>query len=149
MVRGECCILCVMEKHTRAEPPTPSTSRKHICLPFESDEHYDKCVADHRQFREYLNGQIAARPELFPEAVNVGYTFHDQYQSRKLKLTLRRIKLKQNRECKQPARNAEILTVENVQIWTRAAFLFHDSFREDAWCQVRSEFPFQVSHIIR
>ena len=98
MVRGECCILCVMEKHTRAEPPTPSTSRKHICLPFESEEHYDKCVADHRQFREYLNGQIAARPELFPEAVNVGYTFHDKYQSRKLKLTLRRIKLKQNRE---------------------------------------------------
>ena len=98
MVRGECCILCVMEKHTRAEPPTPSTSRKHICLPFESEEHYDQCVADHRQFREYLNGQIAARPELFPEAVNVGYTFHDKYQSRKLKLTLRRIKLKQNRE---------------------------------------------------
>jgi hypothetical protein len=64
-----------MEKHTRAESPTPSTSRKHICLPFESEEHYDQCVADHRQFREYLNGQIAARPELFPETVNVGYTF--------------------------------------------------------------------------
>lgn len=96
MVKGESSILCVMEKQTQAESPTPSTSRKHICLPFESEEQYGKCVADHRQFRKYLDEQITVRPELFPAVVSVGYTLHDKYQSRKLKLTLRRIKLKQN-----------------------------------------------------
>ncbi len=96
MVRDESSILCVMEKQTQAESSTPSISRNHIYLPFESEEQYGKCVADHRQFRKYLNGQIMARPALFPAAVSGGYNFHDQYQSRKLKLTLRRIKLKQN-----------------------------------------------------
>lgn len=94
MVRGESSILYVMKKQTQVESPTPSKRRKHICLPFESEEQYSKCVADHRQFRKYLNGQIQEHPELFPKAVSVGYTLHDKYQSRKLKLTLRRIKLK-------------------------------------------------------
>jgi hypothetical protein len=87
-----------MQKQTLAELPTPSISRKYICLPFESEEQYSKCVDNHRLFRTYLDRQIAARPELFPEAVSAGYNFHDMYQSRKLKLTLRRVKLKQRRE---------------------------------------------------
>jgi hypothetical protein len=98
MVICESRILFVMQKQTQAELPTPSISRKYICLPFESEEHYSKCVENHRLFRTYLDRQIAARPELFPEAVSAGYNFHDQYQSRKLTLRLRRIKLKQNRE---------------------------------------------------
>jgi hypothetical protein len=64
-------------------------------LPFESEEQYGKCAENHHQFRKYLDGQIKAHPELFPKAISAGYSFHDQYQSRKLKLTLRRIKLKQ------------------------------------------------------
>src|SRR5215831_7548285 len=96
MVRGESSILCVMEKQTQAESPTPSMTRKHICLPFESEAQYGRCVADHRQFRQYLDGQIRACPALFPAAISGGYTLHDQYQSRKLKLRLRRIKLKQS-----------------------------------------------------
>jgi len=62
-----------MQKQTLAELPTPSISRKYICLPFESDEQYSKCVDNHRLFRIYLDRQIAARPELFPEAVSAGY----------------------------------------------------------------------------
>jgi hypothetical protein len=72
---GEGCILCVMQK-----------------------QQYGKCVENHWECRKYLNGQIKARAELFPEAISVGYSFHDKYQSRKLKLTLRRIKLKQSEE---------------------------------------------------
>src|SRR5215468_3314876 len=98
MVRCESRILFVMQKQTLAELPTPSISRKYICLPFESEEQYSKCVDNHRMFRTYLDRQIAARPELFPQAVSASYNFHDKYQSRKLKLTLRRIKLKQRRE---------------------------------------------------
>ena len=86
------------EKKTQADSPTPSINRKYICLPFGSEEQYFKCVENHRQFREFLDGQITARPELFPRAISAGYNFHDQYQSRKLKLRLRRIKLKQNGE---------------------------------------------------
>ena len=98
MVRGESCILFVMQKQTQAESPIPSISRKYICLPFEKEEQYGKCVKNHRLFRKYLDGQITAHPELFPEGISGGYNFHDQYQSLKLNLSLRRIKLKQNGE---------------------------------------------------
>jgi hypothetical protein len=84
-----------MEKQTQAVSPTPSTSRKRICFPFQSEEQYGKCAENHHQFRRYLDWQIKARPELFPKAISASYSFHDQYQSRKHKLTLRRIKLKQ------------------------------------------------------
>jgi len=98
MVRRESCTLFVMQKQTQAESPTPSMGRKYIYLPFQSEEQYSNCVENHRLFRTYLDGQITARPELFPEAISAGYNFHDNYGSRKLKLTLRRIKLKQNGE---------------------------------------------------
>jgi hypothetical protein len=55
-------------------------------------------VENYRRFREFLDGQIASHPELFPEAISAGYDFHDQYRSRKLKLTLRRIKLNRTGE---------------------------------------------------
>ena len=69
--------------------------QKHICLPFESEDHYRTCVDDVSAYREYLRGQFAAHPELFPKAFSEGYRFHDSYSSRKQELVLRRIKLKQ------------------------------------------------------
>lgn len=45
-------------------------------------------------YRHYLAQQLLAHPELFPKAFSEGYTFHDCYDSRKLKLLLRRIKIK-------------------------------------------------------
>ena len=91
-------MLFVMKKQTQAGSPTPPICRKYICLPFESEEQYGKCVENHRQFRKFLDGQITSHPELFPKAISAGYNFHDKYQSRKLKLTLRRIKFRQNGE---------------------------------------------------
>lgn len=70
-------------------------SRQHICLPFESEAHYAACVDNPAQYREYLAMLIGSHPELFPRAMSAGYTFHDWYASRKLKLVLRRIKLKE------------------------------------------------------
>ena len=37
-------------------------------------------------------------PELFPQALEHGYTFHDRYQSRKQRGVLRRLKLKATQE---------------------------------------------------
>lgn len=71
---------------------------KHICLPFHSEEHYRNCVQDLSLFRQHLAKVQAAHPELFPSVFTKGYTFHDCYSSRKLKIVVRRIKLKANKE---------------------------------------------------
>jgi hypothetical protein len=68
-------------------------SPKHICLPFESEDHYRACVEDTQKYRAFLSQQISAHAELFPKAIADGYTFHSSYDSRKQKLKMRRIKL--------------------------------------------------------
>jgi hypothetical protein len=83
-------------KPTQPEPRSPSRAPKHICLPFESEAHYRACLADLRQYREYLMKLLAQHPELFPRALAAGFSFHDTYHSRKQPwLWLRRIKLTQ------------------------------------------------------
>jgi hypothetical protein len=52
-------------------------------------------VTEHRAF---LTTMIAQHPELFPQAMGQGYTFHDRYRSRKQGIELRRIKLKAHNE---------------------------------------------------
>lgn len=71
---------------------------KHICLPFDTEALYRSCVDDTSLFRHHLAQQLILHPELFPQAFTQGFTFHDSYYSRKLKLTLRRIKLKASGE---------------------------------------------------
>jgi len=72
----------------------PSTDRnKTICVPFESEAQYAKCVADPDRFRRHLCAVLARHPELFPEAFADGFAFHDRYRSSKLEVVLRRIKL--------------------------------------------------------
>ena len=73
-------------------------SQKHISLPFNSEDHYLSCVEDISLFRQFLAQEFALYPELFPKAFSDGFTFHDSYLSRKLKLSLRRIKLKSSGE---------------------------------------------------
>jgi hypothetical protein len=85
-------------KNTELEPQPPSRGRKSICLPFESEAQYQACVADVAQYREYLTKMVGHHPELFPQAMGQGYTFHDCYRSRKQGVILRRIKLKGNAE---------------------------------------------------
>jgi len=79
-----------------SEPNSPSRGQKHICLLFESEAHYQACVADPAKYRAHLIESQQRHPELFPQAFAAGFAFHDTYQSRKQKgLVLRRIRLKQ------------------------------------------------------
>ena len=80
--------------NTALEQQPPSRGRKPICLPFESEAHYQECVDDVTQYRAYLTKMSAQHPELFPQALGEGYTFHDRYCSHKQGVVLRRIKLK-------------------------------------------------------
>src|SRR6266545_3760063 len=84
--------------NTEAEKRPPSPGHKHICVPFASEAHYQECVEDVAKYRKYLTTMYQQHPELFPRALDNGYTFHDRYQSRKQLCGLRRIKLKATRE---------------------------------------------------
>ena len=84
--------------NTEAEKRPPSRGHKHICVPFASEAHYQECVADVTKYRQYLTTMYQQHPELFPQALTNGYTFHDRYQSRKQRWVLRRIKLKATTE---------------------------------------------------
>ena len=72
----------------------PSTTQQSICLPFESEAHYEACVQDLKMYRAHIAQLSNLHPELFPEAITAGFVFHDSYQSVKQKTVLRRIKLK-------------------------------------------------------
>ena len=81
-----------------AEKRSPSRGTKHICVPFASEAQYQECVADVATYRTYLTREFQQHPELFPQAMGDGYTFHDRYRSRKQGVVLRRIKLKATAE---------------------------------------------------
>jgi hypothetical protein len=84
---------------TGPEPRQPSRSYKHIGLPFESEAHYQACVADLTKYRAHLTKMQQQHPEIFPQAMASGFSFHDRYRSRKQEgLQLRRIKLRQTGE---------------------------------------------------
>ena len=68
-------------------------SKKYICLPFASEAQYRAYVDDPAQYRPYLTQMLCQHPELFPKAMDQGYTFHDAYTSVKQDLIVRRIKL--------------------------------------------------------
>ena len=77
-----------------AEPPTtPVRGHKTICLPC-SPEQYEPFVEDPQQFRQFLDQQIDAHPELFPPEIRRGYRMKDLYTSRKTGWRLRRIDLR-------------------------------------------------------
>jgi hypothetical protein len=80
--------------NTEVEKQPPSRGSKHICIPFETEAQYQACVADVTKYREYLTQSSQRYPELFPQTMGQGYTFHDCYGSRKQGIGLRRIKLK-------------------------------------------------------
>jgi len=67
---------------------------KRICIPIERAE-YKRILGDKVAFRQYLDDQIAQRPELFPTAIQYGYQLHDTLPpSKKLvDFRLRRIKV--------------------------------------------------------
>ena len=66
---------------------------KSLCVPFESEAHYEVCVADPERFRQHLEALHAEHPELFPERFAEGFGFHDKRWSIKQQLWTRRIEL--------------------------------------------------------
>ena len=84
---------CGVMSNTEVEKQRPSRGSKSICVPFASEVHYQECMNDTAQYRTYLRQVSKQHPELFPQALGQGYTFHDCYRSRKQEVKLRRIKL--------------------------------------------------------
>jgi hypothetical protein len=76
-----------------ADQPPPVRGRKTICIPC-SQQQYERIVVDPERFREYLDQQIEAHPELFPPEIRRGYRMKDTYTSRKTGWQLRRIDLR-------------------------------------------------------
>jgi hypothetical protein len=71
----------------------PTRGPKTICVPC-SQEQYERIVDDPLLFREFLDRQIEAAPELFPPEIRRGYRMKDTYTSRKTGWRLRRIDLR-------------------------------------------------------
>lgn len=63
-----------------------------ICLPFDKAQ-YNKCIKNVKTFRAYLKRMIEAFPELFPEEIASGYQMKDSYFSKKLNMSIRRIRV--------------------------------------------------------
>ena len=74
---------------------------KTICLPIGDDIDYQQLVEDREAFRQYLNQQIAAHPELFPEEIAQGYRFHGWVESSRQHLKTRRVYLPGTQEAYQ------------------------------------------------
>jgi hypothetical protein len=70
----------------------PLRGRKTICLPC-SREQYEQFVEDPREFRQFLDQQIEAHPELFPPEIQRGYRRKDISTSHETGWRLRRIEL--------------------------------------------------------
>ncbi len=76
---------------TKAEVTSPC---KRITLPITMEE-YGEMVGDSRAFRAWVDEMVVQHAELFPVAIQAGYTLHDERGSGKLKgIRLRRICLK-------------------------------------------------------
>jgi|SRR5512144_870652 hypothetical protein len=75
------------------QPTQPMRGHKTICIPC-SQAQYESFVEDPHQFRQFLDRQIEAAPELFPPEIQQGYRMKDLYTSRKTGWRLRRIDLR-------------------------------------------------------
>ena len=81
-------------RHASHRPlPEPVRGHKTICIPC-SQQQYEWIVEDPHQFRDFLDRQIEATPELFPPEIRRGYRMKDTYTSGKTGWRLRRIDLR-------------------------------------------------------
>lgn len=71
---------------------SPTRGSRTICLSI-TEEHYCRIVNDPAQFRDWLMECFAVNPELFPEEFDGRFQMKDMYVSKKLGLSVRRIKL--------------------------------------------------------
>jgi hypothetical protein len=74
---------------------------KTICLPIEDGIKYEDLVKNPHEYRAYLDKMMEKCPEIFPLEIEKGYKLQGLVQSKRQKLTTRRIKLKENQEAYQ------------------------------------------------
>jgi hypothetical protein len=70
-----------------------SRGDKTICLPFQSEEHYFRCMDDRRLFRAWLEELHGQHPELFPSHFGKGFSLDDRRFSERAQMWIRRIEL--------------------------------------------------------
>ncbi len=81
------------------ESKQPTCTPKSICVTFCSESAYQEVVADQQKYRVYLEEEVSRYPELFPQGMKAGFTFHDMRASSKQPgLKLRRIKINESNE---------------------------------------------------
>jgi hypothetical protein len=71
---------------------------KTICLPLPEGVVYGEWIEDSVGYRQYLDEQIAAYPELFPPEISGGYWLTGFVVSKRHQMKTRRILLKANRQ---------------------------------------------------
>src|SRR5215216_2081743 len=72
--------------------------QKTICLPFQSEEHYEQCVRSPDLFRKTLMESYEQHPELFPARFGEGFTLDDKRHCERQQLWIRRIRLRTTRQ---------------------------------------------------
>src|SRR2546423_12738721 len=75
-----------------------SRGDKTICLPFESEKHYNSCMRHAKRFRQTLTELYNRHPELFPARFGEGFSIDDKRVSERQQLAIRRIELHATKE---------------------------------------------------
>jgi hypothetical protein len=85
------------QENTKAKEKVSKPSKR-IVLAIELEK-YKEIVKEPKEFRRWLDEQIACAPELFPADIGKGYVLHSIRNSRKMpEIALRRIELKESKE---------------------------------------------------
>ncbi len=109
-------------------PMIPSTRQNRtIVLNFISEHNYCEFLKDRSHFRFFLNAAFAHSPELFPPLFHQGFHLHGFIYSIKQDLSIRRIRLKANRQAYQirpsfvmpymTSRTSEVSNILKVRQW--------------------------------
>ena len=69
-----------------------------LCLPFESEKHYNACMRDAKIFRQTLTELYNRHPELFPARFGEGFSIDDKRVSARQHLAIRRLELHATKE---------------------------------------------------
>lgn len=72
---------------------SPSRGSKTLCIPFESEERYRRCLEETSACREHMESIAQRHLELFPPGFEQGFIFKGTDHSKKQDIDLRRIKL--------------------------------------------------------
>ncbi len=70
-----------------------SRGSKTICIPFESEEHYRRCLEEKSTCREHIGAIFQQHLELFPPGFEQGFIFKGTYHSKKQDIDIRRLKV--------------------------------------------------------